>query len=191
MARRKERRIKPYRFVLGRFGLGPGSDVSRTTPSRGVKFSLWAEMMNVRLGLIPHFALGSIADVSNPASAGGDSLVLRMGDVNGWFEVRGFEISDICVTSPSCGMIVGVTGGATSSVACGQPRDVKRSAVEWGNGCENGKRAHMRLASSGTDSMPSEGIRLAPRPRSWLSSRFSGPREVDEGRMLPSPPLPN
>ena len=39
--------------------------------------------------------------------------------------------------------------------------------------------------------MPSVGkIRLGPRPRSRLTWRSSGPREVDEERMLPNPPLP-
>jgi len=89
------------RFFLGGFGMGPGSDVPHASPSRGVKFSLRVGVTNVSLGLIPHFALGSIADVSSPTSPGGDSLILRVGDVNGWFDVRGVEISDIGVTSPS------------------------------------------------------------------------------------------
>lgn len=62
---------------------------------------LWVGMTKVRLGMVPHFALGPIADVSNPTSSGGDSLVLWMSNVNGWFEVRGLEISDVSVTSPS------------------------------------------------------------------------------------------
>lgn len=89
------------RFVLAGFGLGPGSDISHTSPSGGVKFFLCIGMMDVRLGLIPHFALGPVADVSDPASPGGDSLVLRMSNVNGWFNVRGPEIGDIGITSPS------------------------------------------------------------------------------------------
>jgi hypothetical protein len=40
--------------------------------------------------------------------------------------------------------------------------------------------------------MPSLGrIRVAPRPRSRLISRSSGPREVEDERMFPNPPLPN
>lgn len=62
-------------------------------------------MTSVRLGLVPHFALGSIADISNPASAGGDPLVLRMGDVNGWFDVRGVDLRDVGITSPSSRVI--------------------------------------------------------------------------------------
>jgi hypothetical protein len=94
------------RFVFGGFGLGPGTDISRTSPSRGIEeFCLHVGMTNVRLGVVPHFALGSIADISNPASAGGDPLVLRVGDVNGWFDVRGVEISDVGITSPSSRVI--------------------------------------------------------------------------------------
>lgn len=64
------------------------------------------------------------------------------------------------------------------------------SATPWGNTWERERVTHAR-ESSGTVSMPSmDRVRLAPRPRSRLS-RFSGPREVDEGRMLPTPPRPN
>jgi hypothetical protein len=68
----------------------------------------------VRLRLVPHFALGPVADVSSPASPGGDPLVVRVGDVNGRLDVRGSDISDICVTPPSC-RVMGrvVTGGGT------------------------------------------------------------------------------
>lgn len=89
------------RFVLGGFGLGPGTDISRTSPSGGLKFMLGVGMAEVRLGLIPNFALGSIADVSGPTSPGGDSLVLRVGNVNGWFDVGRVEVSDIGITSLS------------------------------------------------------------------------------------------
>lgn len=71
--------------------------------------------MSVRLGLVPHFALGSIADVSSPASPGGDSLVFGVGDVNGRFDVRGVEIIDVTQTSPSIRTIGRLTGGVTSS----------------------------------------------------------------------------
>jgi len=89
------------RFVLRGFGLGPGSDISRTSPSGGVKIFLSIGEMDVRLGLIPHFALGPVAHISDPASPGGDSLMLRMGNVHGWFDVGGPEIGDIGITSPS------------------------------------------------------------------------------------------
>jgi hypothetical protein len=56
----------------------------------------------VRLGLVPYFALGPITDVSSPASSGGDFLVFRMSDMDGWFDIRGSEIRDVGVTSPSC-----------------------------------------------------------------------------------------
>jgi len=88
-------------FFLRRFGLGPGSDISRTSSSRGVKLSLWVGTRDVRFGLVPHFALGPGADVSNPAAPGGDSLIIRMSDVDGWFDVRGPDISDVGVTAPS------------------------------------------------------------------------------------------
>jgi len=56
---------------------------------------------DVRLRLIPHFALGPIADVSDPTPSGGDPLVLRVDDMDRWFDVRGAEFSDIGITSPS------------------------------------------------------------------------------------------
>jgi hypothetical protein len=55
----------------------------------------------VRLGLVPHFALGPIANVSSPASASGDSLVLGMNDVDGGFDVRRPETNDAGIASPS------------------------------------------------------------------------------------------
>ena len=121
-----------YRFILTGFGLGPGSDVSRTSPSRGENFILMVGTTNVGLGLIPNFALGSIADVSSPASTGGDSLVLGVGNVNGWFDVRGTEIGDIGQTSPlSCRMAVGA-----------HQRHIKRSVAAWGTS-GNGKGPHV------------------------------------------------
>jgi hypothetical protein len=110
-----KKKIEPYRFVLGGFGLGPGTDISRTSPSGGLKFMLGVGMAEVRLGLIPNLAMGSIADVSGPASPGGDSLVLRVGNVNGWLDVRGVEISDVGITSPSCRVTGRVTKGVTVS----------------------------------------------------------------------------
>ena len=86
------------------FGLGPGTDVPRTSPSRGEKLSLRVGAREVRLGLVPHFALGPITDVSNPASSGGDPLVFRVNDVNGWFDIRGVEIRNVGETTPSCRM---------------------------------------------------------------------------------------
>jgi len=96
-------------FVLRGFRLGPGSDVSRSSPSRGEKkFPLGLGTTDVRFGLVPHFALGPIADVSGPASPGGDPLVLWVGDVNGRLDVRGLDISDVGVTSPSGRVTVSV-----------------------------------------------------------------------------------
>ena len=57
---------------------------------------------DVRFGPVPHFALGPITDVSDPTSPSGDSLVFGMNDVDGWFDVRGLDIRDIGVASPSC-----------------------------------------------------------------------------------------
>jgi len=82
------RKLEPYLFFFGGFGLGPGSDVSRTSPSRGEKKFTLLGLFAVRLGLVPYFTLGPIADVSNPASPSGDQLVLGMNDVDGWFDVN-------------------------------------------------------------------------------------------------------
>lgn len=87
-------------FVLGGFRLGPGSDVSRTSPSRGVNLCLGVGASEVGFRLIPHFALGPIADVSSSASAGRDSLMLRVDNVDGWFNVRGPGLGDVGITSP-------------------------------------------------------------------------------------------
>jgi len=92
-------------FILGGFGLGPGSDVSRTSPSRGEQFLLWVGNSDVSFRLVPHFALGPITDVSNPAPSGRDSLVVRMNDVNRRFDVRGRDVRDIGVTSPACRVV--------------------------------------------------------------------------------------
>jgi len=111
-------------ILLWGFGLGPGADVSRTTPSGREKFTLDVGMFEVRLGLIPHFTLGPITNVSSPASSGGDSLVLGVGDVNGWLDVRGLEISDVGITTPS-GRVAGreraresVLGNRFDAVRC-------------------------------------------------------------------------
>ena len=80
------------------FGLGPGTDVPRTSPSRGEKLSLRVGAREVRLGLVPHFALGPRSNVSNPTSSGGDPLVVGMNDMDGWLDIRGSELLDAWVT---------------------------------------------------------------------------------------------
>jgi len=102
--KKKSWKLKRYLFFLRGFGLRPGSDIARTSPSRGEKFSLWVGTSEMRLGLVPHFAQGPIADVSNPTTSGGDSLIIRMNDMDGWFDIRGFEIRNVGVTAPSCRM---------------------------------------------------------------------------------------
>jgi len=98
-------------FVLTGLRLGPGSDVSRSSPSRReLNFPIGLGKTDVRLGLVPHFAVGSIADVASPASPGGDPLMLWVGDVNGRLDVRGLDISDVGVTSPSSRVTVSVNG---------------------------------------------------------------------------------
>lgn len=104
-------------------------DVSCPSPSRRVNFSLLVGTTNVRFGVIPHFTLGSVADVSGPASPGGDSIVVIMGNVNGWFDVRRPEIGDVGIASPSCRMSTSATGDITNSVACAQQGDIIRSAA--------------------------------------------------------------
>lgn len=94
-------------FVLGGFRLGPGSDVPRTPPSRGENLCLGVGASDVGLRLIPHFALGPIADVSSSASARRDSLVFRVDNVDGRLDVRGPDISDVGITSPSSRVIGG------------------------------------------------------------------------------------
>jgi len=91
-------------FLLRGFGLGPGSDVSRTTPSRGEKLCLWVGTGDMRFGLVPYFALGPITDVSSPASSGGDPFIVWMDDVDGWFDIRGPKVRDVGVPAPSCRM---------------------------------------------------------------------------------------
>lgn len=75
----------------------------------------------MRLGLVPYFALGPIADVSYPASSSRGQLVLGMNDVDGWFEVGGPEFRDVGVASPSCR----VSGSVTTTACTRQPRDVR------------------------------------------------------------------
>ena len=97
------RKLKPYLFFPWGFGLGPVSDISHTSPSGGVKSCfLLLGNTDMRFGLFPYFALGPITDVSSPASSGGDSFIIGMNDVDGWFNVRGPEISDVGVSTPSC-----------------------------------------------------------------------------------------
>lgn len=190
MALMKGKKIKhPYLFVLGGFRLGPGSDISRTSPSRGENLCLGVGASEMGFRLIPHFALGPITDVTNSASAGRDSLMLRVDNVDGWFNVRGPGLSDISITSPSSRVI----GGLTSSEIAWHSRGRSNSQQLYAKNEWEQRDSH-GWVSSRTDSMPSEGtVRLAPRPRSRLISRSSGPREreVDEGRILPNPPLPN
>ena len=78
----------------------------------------------MRLGLVPYFALGPIADVSDPTSSSGDSLVVGMSDVNGWFDVRGPEIRDVGEASPSRRV-----SGSVTTIAGTQPRDIRQSAT--------------------------------------------------------------
>jgi len=103
-------------FILRGFGLGPGPDVSHTSPSGGVKFVFGRGESDVRFGLVPHFALGPIADVSNPASSGGDSLMFGVGVVNGWLDVGRLEIGDVSITSPSGGARDGVFRNGVDTV---------------------------------------------------------------------------
>jgi len=104
-------------FLRG-FGLGPGSDVSHTSSSRGVELRLKGlGKPDVRFGLVPHFALGPVADVSDPASSGRDLFMLRMSNVNGWLDVRGSEIRDVGITSSSNRMRVRVFRNAIDAIS--------------------------------------------------------------------------
>jgi hypothetical protein len=130
----------------------------------------------VRLGLVPYFALGPITDISNPTASGGNQLVIGMRGMNGWLDVRGPELPDTGETPSNRG-----PGGGNSTHS--QKCQTICSSIWYG------RVAHWR-GHSGTTSMPSVGtMRLAPRPCSWLS--LSPSRDVDEARMLPSPPRPN
>lgn len=127
------RKLEPYLFFLRGFGLGPGSDVSRTSPSRGEKKVSLLGLFAVGLGLVPYFALGPVADVSNPASSSGDQLVLGMNGVNGWFDVRGPELYDVGVASPSCRV-----SGSGKAAARTQPREISnsmRKRLRFGRNC--------------------------------------------------------
>jgi hypothetical protein len=88
-------------FLLWGFGLGPGSDVTRSSPSGGEKLCLRVGAFDVGFGLVPYFALGPITNVSSPASSGGDFLVVRMNDMDGWLDIRGSELLNAGVTVPS------------------------------------------------------------------------------------------
>jgi len=79
-------------FFLGGFGLGPRPDVSRTSPSRGDNWWVLGGGSDVGLRLVPHFALGPIANIPNPTSSGGDSLVVGMSVVDRWLEIRGPKV---------------------------------------------------------------------------------------------------
>jgi len=57
-------------FFFGGFGLGPGSHVSRTSPSRGENGWLLGGGSDVGFRLVLNFVLGPIANVSNPTSSG-------------------------------------------------------------------------------------------------------------------------
>jgi len=104
-------------FFLWGFGLGPGSDIPRASPSRGEELCLWLGTVNVRFGLIPHFAQGPVTNISNPASSGGDSLMLGMSDVDGWLDVRGSEIGDVGISTPSRRMLNGVFRNGVNAVS--------------------------------------------------------------------------
>ena len=120
-----EEKQRSYLFFLPGFGLGPGSDISHTSSSRGEKdFLLWLGEPDVRFGPVPHFALGPIADVSNSTSPGGDPFVFRMNDVDGWLDIRGREFRNVGVTTPSCR----TSGRATIT----HSKDVTRSASPSG-----------------------------------------------------------
>lgn len=119
--RKNSRELESYPIFLGGFGLGPIADVSRTSPSRGVKeVCLLVGESDVRLGPVPDFALGPISDVSSPASSSGDSLVFGMSDVDGWFDVRGPEIRDAVKASPYWR-----TSGSITATARTQPKDIR------------------------------------------------------------------
>ena len=131
--KKNSRKLEPYLFFLGSFGLGPGSDVSRTSPSGGEKKFSFLGLFAVRLGLVPYFTLGPIADVSSSASSSGDQLVLRMNDVDGWFDVRGPERHDIAVASLSCRV-----SGSGTAAARAQPREISnsmRKRLRFGRNC--------------------------------------------------------
>jgi len=120
--RKFSRELESYPVFLGGFGLGPIADVSRTSPSRGInEVSLLVGESDVRLGPVPYFAPGPIADVSNPASSSGDSLVLGMNDVDGWFDVRGPEIRDVVKASGPYWR----TSGSVTATARTQPKDIR------------------------------------------------------------------
>jgi hypothetical protein len=104
-------------FLLGRFGLGPGSDIPRASPSRGEEeFSFLGTKWDVGFGLVPHFALGPIANVPDPTSSGGDFLMLGMSDVDGWLDVRGSKLRNVGVSTPSCRTWEGVFRNNINSV---------------------------------------------------------------------------
>jgi len=87
-------------FLWG-FGLGPGSDVTRSSPSRGEKLSLRVGAFEVRFGLVPHFALGPITNVPSSTSSGRDFLVVGVNDVDGWLDIGGSELLNAVETVPS------------------------------------------------------------------------------------------
>ena len=119
----KAKKTKPYLVFLGGFGLGPRPDVSHTSPSRGVNWWFLGGGSDVGLRLVPHFALGPIANIPNPASSGGDSFVVGMSVVDRRFKVRGPKVSDLGVASPSCRVSGSIATTRTP------PRDIRRSAT--------------------------------------------------------------
>ena len=119
----KSTETKPYPFFFGGFGLGPGSDVSRTSPSRRENGWLLGGGSDVGFRLVPHFFLGPIANVSSPTSSGRDSLMLGMSDVDRWFDVRGPKVCNVGISSPSRRL-----SGSTKTTHT-QPRGTKRSAT--------------------------------------------------------------
>ena len=82
----------------------------------------------MRLGLVPYFALGPVADVSNPTASGGNQLVIGMRGVNGWLDVRGPELSDIGETPSNRG-----PGGGNSTHSQKMSNDLQLHMV-W-KGC--------------------------------------------------------
>ena len=92
---------KIYLVFLWGFGLGPGSDVTRPSPSRGEKLSLKVGALDVGFGLVPHFALGPITNVSSTTSSGGDSLVVGVNDVDGWLDIGGSKFLNAGVSALS------------------------------------------------------------------------------------------
>lgn len=138
---------KIHLFLLGRFGLGPGSDIPRASPSRGEEFSFLGAKWEVGFGLVPHFALGPIANIPDPTSSGGDSLMLGMSDMDGWLDVRGSKVRNVGVSTPSRRTSGRLTAHSQVEQNCQQPHMGGLGARTVAHGRE----------SSGTASIPSPG----------------------------------